>query len=341
MVPGSRMRRDSDRLAALASPAFVAVLAALVLNDFVFKALFHNTLTGKVSDFAGLFALTLFVATLAPNHRRLGGVAIAGAFAFWKTAYASPLIEWLNTISPLTVGRTVDLTDWVALPMVPLALWAAPRLRPWPLPRLLQVSLAILAPIAFTATSATSYMVRSTMDLPSTAIADEAAVQGLLDEVTDRHGLRCRVCEPIAEGRIYTGGGFGDASNLVVNFDGENRELFFATSGYARDGRRGALALAADIRTEAAERFPTCCPSSPRSVLNARCPRSSRKSCAPTVCRPTRRHSSTTRAGASVSALSNATLCWSRPTQTTRRCGSGLRATGRASTSCNARWPRI
>lgn len=119
-----------------------------------------------------------------------------------------------------------------------------------------QVGLAIIAPLAFTATSRLSYIVRSTMDVPSATVVDEAGVQGLLDAVADKHGLRCRVCEPIGEGRVYAGGGFGGASSLVVNLDGENRELFFATSGYARDGRRGVLALSADISAAAAERFP-------------------------------------------------------------------------------------
>lgn len=105
------MRVCCDRLASLASPPFMAALALLVLNDFALKQLFHNALTGKLSDFAGLFALTLFSATLWPRHRRLFGVLIAAAFALWKTSYANPLIEALNAISPVAFGRTVDLTD--------------------------------------------------------------------------------------------------------------------------------------------------------------------------------------------------------------------------------------
>ena len=81
------------RLESLASPAFIAALALLVINDFALKPLLHNAVTGKVSDFAGLFALTLFVATLWPRHRRLASWAIAAAFTLWKTSYAEPLIE--------------------------------------------------------------------------------------------------------------------------------------------------------------------------------------------------------------------------------------------------------
>src|SRR5262245_38872672 len=145
----------ADRLQSLASPAFIAALALLIINDFALKPLFHNGLTGKLSDFAGLFALTLFVSTFWPRHRRLWACVIALSFTFWKTSYAEPLIEAWNAAVPfvLEFGRTVDLTDLVALPMIPLAVWAAPRLEPLPLPRALQVGLAVLAPLAFTATS--------------------------------------------------------------------------------------------------------------------------------------------------------------------------------------------
>ena len=69
------------RLESLASPAFIASLALLVINDAALKPLLHNAFTGKLSDFAGLFALTLFAATLWPRQRRLVGAAIAAAFA--------------------------------------------------------------------------------------------------------------------------------------------------------------------------------------------------------------------------------------------------------------------
>jgi hypothetical protein len=156
---------SATRLESLASPAFMAALALLVLNDFVLKPLLHNALTGKLSDFAGLFALTLFIATLWPRHRRLSAWAIAAAFTFWKTSYAEPLIELVNAISPFQLGRTVDITDVVALPMIPLAVWAAPRLGPLPLPRVLQWVLVVIALVAFTATSRARYIARSTVDV--------------------------------------------------------------------------------------------------------------------------------------------------------------------------------
>lgn len=248
----------SDRLESLASPAFIASLALLVVNDFALKPLFHNALTGKLSDFAGLFALTLFVATLWPEHRRRAAWAIAAAFAYWKTRYAEPLIDALNSVAPVTFGRTVDLTDLIAIPMIPLAVWAAPRLEPWPLPRALQVGLALLAPLAFTATSQSQHVLRSTLAMGSLAVVDEAALRAYVDEVAQEHGLRCNRCDPLDEGRVYLDDGSRKRGPeaLTVNLDSEQRQLFYTTTAYGQRGRDEALALSADIRAGMQERFP-------------------------------------------------------------------------------------
>ncbi|PUV24993.1 hypothetical protein DCO56_08585 [Sphingobacterium athyrii] len=43
-----------ERLKYLVSPLFIFVLFLLIINDFFLKAAFHNTFTGKLSDFSGL-----------------------------------------------------------------------------------------------------------------------------------------------------------------------------------------------------------------------------------------------------------------------------------------------
>lgn len=251
------MRVRSDRLESLASPAFIAALALLVINDFALKPLFHNTITGKLSDFAGLLALTFFVATLWPRHARLGAALIAFAFTFWKTSYAEPLIETWNAVAPFAFGRTVDLTDLVALPMIPLAVWLAPRQRQWPLPRALQISLVVLAPLAFTATSAPQYHVRSTLDMSSAALVDEAALRAFVDEVAEDHGLRCSICDSLDEGRVYSQNSSERAPNeLTVNLDAERQQLFYITSDYGRAARKKVLSLSEDIHAGMQERFP-------------------------------------------------------------------------------------
>lgn len=243
----------SDCLKSLPSPAFIATLALLVINDVALKPVLRNALTGKLSDFAGLFALTLFVVTLWPRHRRLAAWAITAAFAFWKTTYAEPLIELLNAVSPVAFGRTVDLTDFVALPMIPLAAWAAPRVAPWPLPKVLQAALVVVALVAFTATSRARYAARSTMDVTQQAAVDEPVLQSLFDEIADARGLRCQVCVPLSEGRVYRPRGESNVHVLIVKLDRQTLDVM--TSGYDRE--RGVRVLARRIRSEIEKRYPS------------------------------------------------------------------------------------
>lgn len=69
----------------LLSPLFLFSLIVLLLNDHYLKAQFHNFLTGKLSDFAGLFIFPLFFAAFFPK-RRLSIYFFAGFFfVFWKS----------------------------------------------------------------------------------------------------------------------------------------------------------------------------------------------------------------------------------------------------------------
>jgi hypothetical protein len=251
------MQENSARLQPLASPLFIGALALLVLNDFAFKGLFHNWFTGKLSDFAGLFALAIFCATLWPRHRQIVGVGLAAAFAFWKSGSSQPVIDWINSFAPFGIGRTVDPTDLIALPSIWLGLWAAHRVRPWPLPDFARLALALFAPIAFTATSMIPYMVRSTVEIgePSSAAGpQEAAVQAIFDELAREHGLQCQVCEPLGEGRVYA----DDATtSLAATFDDATNTVFFELSGRdSRGGRKDTDRLAAEINTALRAQFP-------------------------------------------------------------------------------------
>lgn len=112
------MRRD---LRVLTSPRFLAGLLLLLANDFLFKSAFHNALTGKLSDFAGLFVFTLFWAAIAPRARRAVYALTTIAFIFWKSIYSQPLIDFWNALPLFDLRRTVDPTDLSALAVLPLS----------------------------------------------------------------------------------------------------------------------------------------------------------------------------------------------------------------------------
>lgn len=141
--------------ALLTSPAFLVALALLLANDFVFKPLFHNQLTGKLSDFAGLFAFALFWMAFFPRRKTVVNLLIACAFAFWKSAFSQNSIEAWNALPLFDVSRVVDYTDLFALIMLPCAQIYAQQVRPLSRIsfRFAPQAFALVALFAFAATS--------------------------------------------------------------------------------------------------------------------------------------------------------------------------------------------
>ncbi len=139
----------------------LAGLALLLANDFVFKALFHNALTGKLSDFAGLFVFPLFWSALAPRRRREIYALTALGFVFWKSSYSQTLIDVWNSLRVFNAGRVVDATDLLALvALVPSYLYGSKSARgargetpARPLKNWARAGAAAVALFAFTATS--------------------------------------------------------------------------------------------------------------------------------------------------------------------------------------------
>ena len=136
----------------LLNPIPLAAIAVLLLNDHVLKDAFHNGLTGKLSDFAGLafFPLVLqalweSVQTLLrrawhPSRRALLVSALATALFFAAVQVWPPATEFYRwclgalqwPVHALRAGRLVVLSpvsvwpdpwDLMALPAVAIAVW--------------------------------------------------------------------------------------------------------------------------------------------------------------------------------------------------------------------------
>lgn len=147
----------------LLSPLLLGSLALLVVNDWVLKAAFHNGLTGKLSDFAGVAALALCLRALLPARRTAACVLAGAAFALWKSPAAQPLMDGWNALGWMTVGRVVDWTDLVALLVLPFIHRYLPPPAPAMLPRRAgAVAVGAACMLAFAATSQLS----EPIDLP-------------------------------------------------------------------------------------------------------------------------------------------------------------------------------
>ena len=112
------MKRDFK---ILTSFWFIIGLTTLLLNDFVLKGLYGNWLTGKLSDFAGLFIFPLFWCAIFPRHQNKIFWLTGILFVFWKSMYSQPLIDTWNGLDILKINRTVDYSDLIALIILPFA----------------------------------------------------------------------------------------------------------------------------------------------------------------------------------------------------------------------------
>jgi hypothetical protein len=99
---------------------FVIALLLLLCNDFYWKSAFHNAFTGKLSDFAGLFAFPYFLSVVwnAPPKRIYFLTALG--FIFWKSSYSNHFIEMWNAYL-FEIQRVVDYADLIALMILPIS----------------------------------------------------------------------------------------------------------------------------------------------------------------------------------------------------------------------------
>jgi hypothetical protein len=216
----------------LSSPLLVSSVVLLLANDWIFKPIFHNWLTGKVSDFSGLVAITLFGCAVFPKKRWLVASLVSFTFVYWKSPYSQSFIQLLNYLAPFPVGRTIDYTDLMALPAVWVASHLALRMRGLSARAWMQQIFASVSLIAFTATSyINTHMVRENADILASSNGRlsktaEYDLQQLLDAIAVRYELTCSVCEPLSSGRLY-GGGWPSGFSFVARLDLEQGRLLY------------------------------------------------------------------------------------------------------------------
>ncbi|MBX3254152.1 MAG: hypothetical protein KF862_08440 [Chitinophagaceae bacterium] len=140
------------------NPFFITGLIILVLNDLYLKQQYGNYVTGKLSDFAGLLVFPLFVAAIFHRSKRWISFATGLGFILWKSPLADPVIEAVNQLSFVTVGRIADYSDFMAVPVLLLSHYIvnhAPhyKTRRAPLIIITRTTLLIISFFAFCATT--------------------------------------------------------------------------------------------------------------------------------------------------------------------------------------------
>lgn len=169
-----------ERLRILTSPLFILFLILLIINDFFLKAAFQNTFTGKLSDFSGLFIFPIFWSAIFPKWKSFIFIATAVLFIFWKSEYSSVFIHWMRPY--FNTGRTVDLSDLIALPIILFAWFYMERkssysIGPVLMTRLSTYFIGIVAIFAFCATTQPRYL--QSFDQPQYVLLKNPTLKGL------------------------------------------------------------------------------------------------------------------------------------------------------------------
>ena len=139
-----------NKLKILDNIPFIVCLTILLLNDFYLKAEYSNWLTGKLSDFCGLFVFVSFWTVLFPNKKQFIYLSTALIFVIWKSPYSQSFIDFFSQ-SIYPIHRVVDISDLMALTILPIAFYYKPNAN-----RTLKINpipLALLTIFAFCATS--------------------------------------------------------------------------------------------------------------------------------------------------------------------------------------------
>ncbi|MFZ4929696.1 hypothetical protein [Chryseobacterium sp. Mn2064] len=102
------------------NPVFLLCVVILFCNDHFFKLHYTSWFTGKLSDVVGIILLPMLLTYLIPRLK-YNSVFVAGAvFAFWKSPFSEPFIEFYNGITPIAIHRVVDYTDLLVLALLPV-----------------------------------------------------------------------------------------------------------------------------------------------------------------------------------------------------------------------------
>jgi hypothetical protein len=241
------------RLAAILTTwPFILSLVILVLNDSWLKQAWPGTVTGKLSDFAGIALITLLLLAAAPKHSRLVCAGIATAFALWKSPLSQPLIDVANLHLPFRIGRVVDYLDLIALGVLPLCELVArntPRfaIRMRGSRRLLIPPLTLATVFAVSATSMIPTMreYRFTQRNPAAEL-NHTVVATAVAEAADKLDLACTDCTETHVKGSYEGEGL----SFTYSFP-DARTVFFEVQAFDD----GLFIFAGDSGDEKVERL--------------------------------------------------------------------------------------
>ncbi len=167
----NRTHPQESLTSSIGSPGFIVALLLLLLNDHLLKHHFPGLVTGKLSDFAGLFLVSLLAASLRRISPLSALLLLALLFVWWKSPASTAAITAWNTFDLWPLQRVVDYSDLVALASLPAAFAYRRRCRTLPLSALLRLPLIMATLFAVSATSMIPHSIKLQIPHPQRATA--------------------------------------------------------------------------------------------------------------------------------------------------------------------------
>lgn len=207
------MNLSVQRIRAIATSwPFMISLAALLLNDIYLKHHYAGLLTGKLSDFSGIFLVALIFFTLLPRWPYPVSSVVVATFVWWKSPLSEKFIGLVQQAGGAGFGRIIDYTDLFALAIVPLAYVISQCVESYQISvcTLRRVLATPMLAIAFLATLGTSVMpLHRGYEIRETKESDHISASLAADtirSVAESHGLKCISCERLVETAKYSDG---------------------------------------------------------------------------------------------------------------------------------------
>ncbi len=235
---------------------FLVFLSVLFLNDWWLKYAFPGTVTGKLSDFAGIAVVGTLAMTIWPTRILMVSALIAACFIWWKGPLSQMAIDVLNRLMPLRIGRTADYTDLIALCMLavcPHLSSHAERYSLFSQRTRTTLRFPLLAAVIFAITG-TSYIptrdIYSVRNTSSSVAFHRDQVAEAIAEVMKQEGLECVECSRPLETAKYA------ARNLLASYTFSERDaVLFQVDAWGAGGTEKADALRKKLKSLLAKRF--------------------------------------------------------------------------------------
>jgi hypothetical protein len=136
------------RATILLHPIVLLSLIILLANDCYWKYEYHNWLTGKLSDIAGLILLPAFLHAFITGKKSAVITSIL-FFIWWKSELSQSTIDLANSWFDIHVGRTIDYSDLLCLPVASILLFIEPPIIKISIRRFAIPSMSMLCLFAF------------------------------------------------------------------------------------------------------------------------------------------------------------------------------------------------